>query len=143
MTTTFQTIVLGLGAMGSAALYQLAKRGNRVLGIDRYNPPHTYGSSHGGSRITRQAIGEGLEYTPLSLRSYEIVREIEKQTGEKLLLPCGGLMISNKEGLGTHHIQNFFDNTVSAAEKYNIAHDILEAKDIKKRFPVFNVGSHE
>lgn len=143
MPATYDTIVIGLGAMGSAALYQLAKRGKRVLGIDRYNPPHTYGSSHGGSRITRQAIGEGLEYTPLSLRSYEIVREIEKQTGEKLLLPCGGLLISNKEGLGTHHIQNFFDNTVNAARQYNIAHDILEAKDIKKRFPVFNVDSHE
>lgn len=54
----FETIVVGLGAMGSAATYQLAKRGNQVPGIDRFSPPHLYGSSHGDTRVTRQAIGE-------------------------------------------------------------------------------------
>ena len=68
MNTEFNTIILGLGAMGSASLYQLAKRGHKVLGIDQFSPPHTLGSSHGDTRLTRQAIGESKEYTPLSLR---------------------------------------------------------------------------
>lgn len=143
MSTIYSTIVLGLGAMGSAALYQLAKRGDNVLGIDQYDPPHTLGSTHGGSRITRQAIGEGLEYTPLSLRSYEIIKEIEEKTGEKLLLPCGGLMISNKAATGVHHVQNFFEVTVQAAKKYNIPHEELDAEAVRKRFPVFNIRDNE
>jgi sarcosine oxidase len=68
MVKKFDTIVVGLGAMGSAAVYQLAKRGNKVLGLDRFSPPHASGSSHGESRIIRQAIGEGEEYVPLSRR---------------------------------------------------------------------------
>jgi len=62
MVKNFDTIVVGLGAMGSAAVYQLAKQGNKVLGVDRFSPPHPNGSSHGESRIIRQAIGEGEEY---------------------------------------------------------------------------------
>jgi len=62
----FDTMVLGLGAMGSAAVYQLAKRGQSVLGIDQFALPHHYGSSHGETRIARQAIGEGEEYVPLA-----------------------------------------------------------------------------
>ena len=69
-------IVIGLGAMGSAACYQLAKRGARVVGIDRYAPPHSFGSTHGETRITRQAIGEGEHFVPFALRSYEIWREL-------------------------------------------------------------------
>lgn len=143
MSTVYNTIVLGLGAMGSAALYQLAKRGDKVLGIDQYDPPHTLGSTHGGSRITRQAIGEGLEYTPLSLRSYEIIKDIEEKTGEKLLLQCGGLMISNKAATGVHHVQNFFEVTVQAAKKFNIPHEELDAEAVRKRFPVFNIRDNE
>ncbi len=74
---SYDVAVLGLGAMGSAAAYQLAKRGRNVLGIDRFSPPHTRGSSHGETRITRLAIGEGPHYSPLALRSHEIWREIE------------------------------------------------------------------
>lgn len=85
MSNSFDTIVVGLGAMGSATLYQLAQRGIRALGIDLLAPPHTLGSSHGDTRITRQAIGEGDHYTPLSLRSYEIFREMERLTETSLL----------------------------------------------------------
>ena len=66
----FETIVLGLGAMGSAAVYELARKGCAVLGIDQHSPPHAFGSSHGDTRITRLAIGEGEQYTPLVLRSH-------------------------------------------------------------------------
>ena len=63
----YDVIVIGLGAMGAATLYQLAKRGVRVAGVDRYAPPHDQGSSHGDTRITRQAVGEGAAYVPLVL----------------------------------------------------------------------------
>ena len=91
------TIVVGLGAMGSAVVYQLAKRGNRVLGLDRFSPPHANGSSHGESRIIRQAIGEGEEYVPLVLRSYELWREIENESGKKLLTITGGLTLESQK----------------------------------------------
>ncbi|HEY2179384.1 MAG TPA: FAD-dependent oxidoreductase, partial [Caulobacteraceae bacterium] len=65
-------IVVGLGAAGAATLYQAALRGARVLGLDRHHPPHDQGSSHGETRITRQAIGEGMEYVPLALRAHQL-----------------------------------------------------------------------
>ena len=82
MTTQhYDLIVVGLGAMGSAALYQASKRGASALGIDRFTPPHTMGSSHGDTRITRNAIGEGENYMPFVKRSNEIWRELEAATG--------------------------------------------------------------
>lgn len=143
MENKFDTIVLGLGAMGSAAVYQLAKRGNKVLGIDQFSPPHIFGSSHGDTRITRQAIGEGEQYTPIALRSYEIWQEIEKETGKKLLEMNGGLIISSGAKTAINHVENFFENTVAAAKKYNIKHEILDATQIRKRFPQFNVQDNE
>ncbi len=143
MTNKFDTIVLGLGAMGSAAVYQLAKRDNKVLGIDQFSPPHIYGSSHGDTRITRQAIGEGEQYTPLALRSYEIWEEIEKATGKKLLEKCGGLIISSGAKTAINHVENFFENTIAAAEKFGIKHEILSAEQIRKRFPQFNIQDNE
>ena len=74
---TYEVIAAGLGAMGAAALYQLSVMGVRALGIDRFRPPHRFGSSHGESRITRQAIGEGGEYVSFVLRSNEIWRQLE------------------------------------------------------------------
>jgi sarcosine oxidase len=102
-STNFDTIVCGLGAMGSAALYQLAKRGNKVLGLDRFSPPHANGSSHGQSRIIRQAIGEGEEYVPLALRSYELWRAIESETGKELLTITGGLMLQSENSAAVMH----------------------------------------
>lgn len=142
-TTQYDTIVLGLGAMGSATTYQLAKRGNKVLGIDQFSPPHHFGSSHGDTRITRQAIGEGAEYVPLVLRSYELFREIEKETGRDLLTVTGGLIISSKTATSYCHVEAFFQNTVDAAKKYNIEHEILTAEQMRKRFPQFNVADNE
>lgn len=137
------TIVLGLGAAGSAAAYQLAKRGARVLGIDRFSPPHALGSSHGDTRITRLAIGEGAQYTPLVQRSHEIWREIEAQTGERLLTITGGLWISSAARQAETHVANFFDNTLAAARRFGIAHEVLDAAAIRRRFPQFNVADNE
>jgi len=88
----YDVIVLGLGAAGSATLLQLARRGVKVLGLDRHVPPHEHGSSHGETRITRLAIGEGAHYTPLAVRSHEIWREIERETGADLMTTTGGLL---------------------------------------------------
>jgi sarcosine oxidase len=103
MVNKFDTIVCGLGAMGSAALYQLAKRAKKVLGLDQFSPPHDSGSSHGESRIIRQAIGEGEEYVPLALRSYELWREIEKATGWELLRITGGLTLESQNSAAVMH----------------------------------------
>lgn len=144
MAKEYQTIVLGLGAMGSAAAYQLAKRGNKVLGIDQFSPPHTLGSTHGESRITRQAIGEGEAYVPLALRSHEIWDELEKETGEDLLTnAAGGLIISSGAVTVSNHVENFFENTVAAAKRFDIGHEILTAEELRKRFPQFNVRDNE
>jgi sarcosine oxidase len=86
VTEKFDVIVIGLGAVGSATAFQLAKRGAKVLGIDRFTPPHKHGSSHGETRITRLACGEGPVYTQFARRSHEIWRELERETGEQLLL---------------------------------------------------------
>ncbi len=139
----FQTIVLGLGAMGSAATYQLAKRGNRVLGIDQFSPPHIYGSTHGDTRITRQAIGEGEEYTPLSLRAFDIWKEIEKETGKSLFTVNGCLIISSGAKTAINHVENFFENTIAAAKKFHIRHEILDATQIRSRFPQFQIEDNE
>jgi len=143
MQTSFDAIVLGLGAMGSATLYQLARRGLRALGIDRYSPPHARGSSHGDTRITRLAIGEGEEYAPLALRSHEIWREIERETGRDLLTTTGGLVISSAGPRATCHVPGFFANTLAAARRHGIRHDLLDARDIRRRFPQFAVSADE
>jgi sarcosine oxidase len=139
----YHTLVLGLGAMGSAALYQLAKRGARVAGIDQFSPPHDRGSSHGDTRVTRLAIGEGAHYSPLVMRSHELWREIEDETGRDLLTVTGGLIISSRSTSSHMHVADFFGTTVAAAETYGIAHEILEASAIRKRFPPFAVRDDE
>jgi sarcosine oxidase len=143
----YEAIVVGLGAMGSAALYQLAKRGTRVLGIDRFAPPHSMGSSHGETRITRQAIGEGEQYVPLALRSYEIWRELEAEAGLNtgaLLNITGGLIMQSagaRESLHGHG--NFLAETINCAEKFGIGHEVLTGDDIGRRFPQFALMGDE
>lgn len=140
----YDVIAAGLGAMGSAALYQMAKRGAKVLGIDRFRPPHNFGSSHGETRITRQAIGEGEEYVPLALRSYEIWREIEAETGMDLLTVTGGLVMSSTGGTASlHGSGNFIGQTIACAEKYGIEHSVLTADDIRRQFPQFAINGDE
>src|SRR6267143_4638522 len=87
----FDVVVCGLGAMGSAALHQLAHRGRRVLGIERFTPGHDRGSSHGATRIIRLAYFEHPSYVPLLRRTYELWRELEALAGERLLHITGSL----------------------------------------------------
>ncbi|MGN6362827.1 MAG: FAD-dependent oxidoreductase, partial [Thermomicrobiales bacterium] len=91
MSSAYDAIVLGLGAMGSATAYHLARRGTRVLGLDAYPRGHTQGSSHGRSRIIREAYFEAPEYVPLVQRAYDLWRELETESGQALLTLTGGL----------------------------------------------------
>ena len=136
---TYDVIVIGLGAMGSATTYQLAKSGVKVLGLDQYSPPHSFGSSHGDTRITRLAIGEGAEYVPLVKRSHEIWRKLEAQTGLELLKQTGGLIMSVEGAQGQHGVADFVGQTESAAIQYGIEHENLSKDQINSRFPQFNL----
>lgn len=136
--------VVGLGAMGAAALYQLAKRGVKAVGIDRFSPPHDRGSTHGETRITRQAIGEGEAYVPLALRSNEIWRELEAETGRRLLTQNGCLIVGTEQVAAAGVIRaGFLKRTRKAAEHYRIPHEILDAAEIRRRFPQFTPQEQE
>jgi sarcosine oxidase len=125
-------VVVGLGAMGSAVCAQLATRGTSVIGIDQYDPPHPYGSTHGQTRMTRLAVGEGPEYVPLVRRSHELWREIEAHTGTQLLAQPGGLIISRPGSW-------FFEGTRELARRLEIDHEELSPLELRERFPMFAV----
>lgn len=138
-------MVIGLGAMGSAALYQLSQktRNKKIIGLDQFSPPHSMGSSHGESRITRQAIGEGEIYTPLSLRSYNIWRQLERDTGENCLNITGGLVIASGSDYGLHGKKDFLGETIRTAVKYDIKHERLNARETMANFPQFMLTGEE
>ncbi|MFN0197065.1 MAG: N-methyl-L-tryptophan oxidase [Planctomycetaceae bacterium] len=98
MTTNYDAIVLGCGGFGSSALYHLARRGVRVLGIDRFSPPHDRGSSHGETRMIRKAYFEHPDYVPLLKRAYALWRELEEQTSQKLYHETGLLIVGQPDG---------------------------------------------
>lgn len=130
--------------MGSATLYRLASRGIDVLGIDRYSPPHRFGSTHGETRITREAIGEGAAFVPLAMRSHELWREIECEAGVELLHQCGGLIMARAGGDSHLHAQrDFVGNTIRLAAQFGIAHEVLDAHEITSRYPQFQLRGDE
>ncbi len=141
---TADVIVIGLGAVGSAVLRNLAEQGVRTVGVDRFHPPHELGSSHGESRITRLAVGEGPVYAPLVRRSHAIWRELEARTGQSLFLECGGLILGPREGAANHHGKNdFVRRTIDVARECGIAHEVLDAAGIASRFPQFALQGDE
>ena len=126
----FDDIVLGLGGMGSAAAYQLARRGRRVLGLERYDLLHERGSSHGLTRIIRLAYHEHPSYVPLLQRSYELWHELEARVGERLLVTTGSLEAGPEDGV-------IFTGAAEAARLHHLDHEILEGPQIASRFPGF------
>jgi sarcosine oxidase len=124
--------------MGAATLYQLAKAGVKAVGIDRFAPPHDQGSSHGDTRITRLAVGEGAAYVPLVRRSHQIWRELEAQSGEALFEQCGVLVMRSSETTASHHgAADFVAQTIELGRTYGIDHEILTSSQIRARFPQF------
>ena len=120
----FDVIIAGLGGMGSAAAAHLAARGRRVLGLDQLSPPHDKGSSHGKNRVIRQAYYEDPSYVPLLLRAYELWRDLD------LLTITGGLMI----GLPGSEVVS---GSLRSARQHNLPHELLDAGQIRRRFPQF------
>jgi len=132
----FDVIVAGLGAMGSSAAYHLAKRGAKVLGLEARTPAHDQGSSHGESRIIRQAYFEHPAYVPLVLRAYHLWEELEAESAQRLLNITGGLAIGlPQSGLIT--------GCLKSANVHGLAHDLFDAKEMKLRFPQFVLAENE
>ena len=126
----YDAIVAGLGGMGSAAAYHLAGRGKRVLGLERHTPAHDRGSSHGQSRIIRQAYLEDPAYVPLLLRAYELWEQLERETGEDLMTLTGGLMIGPPES-------RTFTGSKATADEYGLPYEVFDASELKRRYPMF------
>ncbi len=129
----YDAIVLGLGGMGSAAAAHLARRGRRVLGLERFGPAHDRGSSHGESRIIRQAYFEGSAYVPLLLRAYELWSQLEADTGADLLTLTGALMIGPEDS-------RTVAGAVASARAWDLPHEVLPAAELRRRFPTLAPG---
>ena len=127
----YDVAILGLGAMGSAAAYHLARRGVNVLGLDQFHPPHTCGSSHGETRVIREAYFEHPSYVPLVQRAYELWTELEQDASEDLYLKTGGLMIGAPES-------TVANGAIQSAREHQLEHEVLDSATIKQRFPGLN-----
>lgn len=136
----FDIAVIGLGALGSSALWHLSRSGKRIVGFDQFAPPHTMGSTHGESRITRIAVGEGMDFVPLAKRSHELWREIEKESGQNILTVTGGLLFdSGGKGWSKHGSEGFFQRTVKFAEQAGVPFELWEVTKLMQKFPEFNL----
>ena len=125
----YDVVVVGVGGMGSAALYHLARRGKRVLGIERFEIPNELGSSHGVTRIIRQAYFEHPSYVPLVRRAYELWRELETQAGEQLLFVTGAV-----EGG-----PRIFEGAVRSSVEHALPFEELDGAEVGRRFPAFRL----
>lgn len=121
--------IVGLGAMGSAAAFELSRRGLDVIGFDRFTPPHTFGSSHGDSRIIREAYFEDAVYVPMVQRAFALWRELEELSGTALLTQTGGLMIGAPASV-------LVQGARRSAQVHGLEHAVLSADEIRARFPV-------
>ena len=128
----YNTIVIGLGTMGSAAAYYLARRGKRVLGLERFDIPHDMGSYQGYTRIIRMPYYEHPSYVMLLKRAYELWREIEQVTEEKLLHITGSLDIGPADSW-------VFKGALRSAMEYELAHDVLTGQALAQRFPGYQL----
>jgi sarcosine oxidase len=131
---TYDVILAGLGAMGSATAFHLAgRKGLRVLALDRHHPPHTLGSTHGGTRIIRETSFEHPRYVPLVRRAYECWQRMEAATGQPLLQITGGVFIGARDG-------SFVAKSKESADVHGVPYEILSPADIRRRFPAFRPG---
>jgi sarcosine oxidase len=127
----FDAIVVGVGGMGSATLYHLARRGKRVLGLERFDAPHEHGSSHGHTRIIRLAYFEHSDYVPLLRRAYELWRELEAEAREQLLHVTGIV-----EGGG-----QIYDGVLRSCADHDLPHEAIDGREASRRFPAYHLPS--
>src|ERR1700733_13089411 len=128
----YDVAVVGLGAMGSAALYALAQRGHRVIGIDRFEPGHHLGSSYGESRIIRMAYYEDPVYVPLLRLAYEAWERLERHTGEHILTITA---ILEAGIVGSALVEG----SLRSALQHDIPHEMLLPEEVNNRFPAFSI----
>jgi sarcosine oxidase len=129
-TSGYDVVVVGLGGMGSAAAYHLAARGRRVLGLERHEPAHDKGSSHGGSRIIRQSYFEDPGYVPLLLRAYELWEKLAVDAQRDVYRITGGLFIGPPDCMTVA-------GSLRASRQWGLPHEVLDAAEITARFPNF------
>lgn len=130
MNRSFDVIVGGLGGMGSSALCHLARRGVTTLGVDRYSPPHSQGSTHGNSRVIREAYYEHPLYVPLVRRAFECWQELEEESGRAIYHRTGGIMLGPPDGA-------VVSGSLASAVRHGIAHELLTADEVRSRLPGF------
>ena len=124
----YDVIVIGVGGMGSATVFELASRGLRVLGLERFDVPHDLGSSHGVNRIIRLAYFEHPSYVPLLRRAYERWRELEAAGGERLLHVTGSLDVGPEDGA-------VFPGSLQSCAEHGLPHEVLTSAELRERFP--------
>jgi len=129
----YDAIVAGVGGMGSAAVYHLARRGVKVLGLEQHDIPHELGSSHGLSRIIRLAYAEHPDYVPLLKRAYALWRELENEAGEELLIVTGGID-AGAEGSAT------VEGSLASCAIHDLPHERLTAAALARRFPGYRLA---
>ncbi|TAG09663.1 MAG: N-methyl-L-tryptophan oxidase [Verrucomicrobia bacterium] len=125
---TFDVAVIGVGGMGSAACYHLSKAGLSVLGVDQFSIPNTRGSSHGSTRILRLGLHESTKYVPLVQRAAQLWDELGEQCGQTIFHRIGSLDVSLPD-------KAIFSGSLSACERCDIAHEVLDRAEIRKRHP--------
>jgi sarcosine oxidase len=130
----YDVIIVGIGGMGSAAAWQLARRGARVLGLERFDIPHAMGSSHGISRIIRLPYYEDPAYVPLLRRAYELWREIEAATGDEILVITGSIDASPED-------DPLFQGALHSARLHELPHEVLNGDEVNARFPGYRLPS--
>jgi sarcosine oxidase len=133
---SYDVVVLGLGGMGSAAAAHLAARGQRVLGLERFGAAHALGSSHGGSRVIRQSYFEDPAYVPLLLRAYELWKQAERDSGTDLLTLTGGLYFGRPDSPTVA-------GSLLSARQWDLPHQLLDAAEIRRRFPTLTPADDE
>ena len=128
----YDAIVLGLGGMGSATLFHLARRGLRVLGLERFDLVHEYGSSHGLTRIIRLAYWEHPTYVALLRRAYELWRELESLAGERLLYITGCVDAGPEGG-------PIFEGALKSSELHGLTHEVMDGDELHRRYPGYRL----
>jgi sarcosine oxidase len=129
---TFDAIVIGLGGMGSASLYHLARRGLAVLGLEQFGIPHTFGSSHGLTRIIRLAYFESPRYVPLLRRAYALWRELEAEAGEPLLYVTGSIDAG-------WEASRIVQGSLGACRDHALPFELLDAASLRRRHPAYGL----
>lgn len=128
----YDVIVVGVGGMGSAACHHLARRGARVLGLERFDIPHAHGSSHGITRIIRLAYYEDPAYVPLLRRAFELWRALGEEVDERILVTTGSLD-AGYEGSGV------FEGSLASCLEHGLRHEVLTGTEVNRRFPGYRL----